>query len=1057
MKTFASAKPGAPKRGICIFPARPGALLCSTALVALLNLAPRAATAQTITQTQTVEGEGESLTLTDEQIVTAGASVVANNGGSVTLNGGSATTTGGATSLLAGRGGANITANDVDISTSHPFPSGATAHGARANSDSTITINGGTITTQSNDSDGLWSAGDGATINATGVTITTHGVRSTGAEFSGSGPTVYGSGLMTLTDVTIATLGNNSYGVASSQSFAVTPGTPLIGPHEVKVVMNGGSITTSGLRSAGLFANSNTTALLSNVTINTSGTQAVGAEGQYAARITLSDVDITTTGLGAYGLYALGDQNGVPTAIFASDVSVLTQGTFAHGLFAMGLANIQLTDGSVTTQGAAGEGLAAAAAIFSRSFSGSSSLAAGPSTISILNSTLISEQGDGILVSNNGFEVPEPTATLNVTLTGSTLTSNTAAWLHAETGTGQIESTLVPVFADVTVDADASNVTGSAVTNEGSTAHVTLRNDSMWTMTGASNLTNFTLDASTLRYGAATTLNVDNPITLDAGGGTVDTNGFSVTLGDVMQGPGALTKTGDGTLLLTAANTYGGGTNVLGGTLQVAAASTSSTDNLGSGGVFIGGAADTPAADGALLIATDASNGADGNFVFEHVLTGTGLLQASNGGGAFDFAPTATVGTAFAGTVALSNNTFTLTDDNTLALTNATLRLDSGNVTTVGAIGGGATSASEMIFGLNMNGGTLVFDDHVPADTEASDIILTTGLLDVSGAGTVRVDVSNFENTPRVIPSRVELPLLEHDDGPPLSLLIQATGNRVTGTGGALTLTDLSSDPVGTATVVGIEQNGEEVAQGTYDFRLTTASDRIDPDGLYVSFALTQLNLMETGDNALALTPATGATGLATDLSAKITGIGDLVIDADPQATGTGLVSLSNTLNDYTGTTFVRSGTLRIDADNALGQPAANQHTAELDLAADTTADLNGHTQTIGSFNGGADSTMALNGGALSIEQGGLSAGVWSGAGAVNLLGGTLQAGSANTFSAAAAMNVANANATLNLAGLNQTVASLSNAGSIRFNSTGSGNTFTPTVLAVNGDYTGNG
>ncbi|WP_296341163.1 autotransporter-associated beta strand repeat-containing protein [Reyranella sp.] len=59
------------------------------------------------------------------------------------------------------------------------------------------------------------------------------------------------------------------------------------------------------------------------------------------------------------------------------------------------------------------------------------------------------------------------------------------------------------------------------------------------------------------------------PVTLAGGGGTFDTNSNALTLAGVITGPGKLTKTGAGTLILTADNTYTGGTVISGGILQL--------------------------------------------------------------------------------------------------------------------------------------------------------------------------------------------------------------------------------------------------------------------------------------------------------------------------------------------------------------------------------------------------------------------------------------------------------------------------------------------------------
>jgi len=55
-------------------------------------------------------------------------------------------------------------------------------------------------------------------------------------------------------------------------------------------------------------------------------------------------------------------------------------------------------------------------------------------------------------------------------------------------------------------------------------------------------------------------------VTLNAGGGTFDTNGNGATLAGEIGGDGGLTKVGAGTLVLSGANTYSGGTTLAAGT-----------------------------------------------------------------------------------------------------------------------------------------------------------------------------------------------------------------------------------------------------------------------------------------------------------------------------------------------------------------------------------------------------------------------------------------------------------------------------------------------------------
>ena len=54
-------------------------------------------------------------------------------------------------------------------------------------------------------------------------------------------------------------------------------------------------------------------------------------------------------------------------------------------------------------------------------------------------------------------------------------------------------------------------------------------------------------------------------LTGSGGNATVDTAGYTVILSGSLSGPGSLTKTDSGTLILSGTNTYTGGTTVAGG------------------------------------------------------------------------------------------------------------------------------------------------------------------------------------------------------------------------------------------------------------------------------------------------------------------------------------------------------------------------------------------------------------------------------------------------------------------------------------------------------------
>ena len=125
-----------------------------------------------------------------------------------------------------------------------------------------------------------------------------------------------------------------------------------------------------------------------------------------------------------------------------------------------------------------------------------------------------------------------------------------------------------------------------------------------------------TLDGGTFLAGA-NNLTFVNPFAINTSGGAIDTGANTLTVSGAIidgNGPGALTKTGTGTLVLTNFNTYTGGTTISAGTLQ-----------LGDGGTAGSILGDV------LNNGTFAINRSD-MFVFGNVISGTGALQQNGTG-----------------------------------------------------------------------------------------------------------------------------------------------------------------------------------------------------------------------------------------------------------------------------------------------------------------------------------------------------------------------------------------------------------------------------------------
>ncbi|ELK4992690.1 autotransporter outer membrane beta-barrel domain-containing protein, partial [Escherichia coli] len=339
----------------------------------------------------------------------------------------------------------------------------------------------------------------------------------------------------------------------------------------------------------------------------------------------------------------------------------------------------------------------------------------------------------------------------------------------------------------------------------------------------------------------------------------------------------------------------------------------------------------------------------------------------NTGGHDFSFQDT-TDTKEFTGTLILSDTTFNLSGNNTTALTSAVVRAGSGSIIKVG-------QGTQAISGFSFDGGAVNFGSLTLGTQQPASSIQVADNLDISGNGAVRISTpTDVNDIPQAINSSRSL--LELDDNNATVKLIDASSGIVKGNGGSLQLQDASGQVLSSSTQQHIIRLGKNVAKGTYDYRLTSG---VNNDGLYIGYGLTQLDLLTSGTDALEL-DANGKTGNAADMSARITGTGDLAFNSQKDET----VSLSNQNNDYTGVTDIRGGNVLMNSDSALGQ------TSEIRLATDTRLDMNGHSQTAGKLNGAAGSVLNINGGNLTLTEGGVSAGILSGNGALNVSGGVL-------------------------------------------------------------------
>jgi len=254
-----------------------------------------------------------------------------------------------------------------------------------------------------------------------------------------------------------------------------------------------------------------------------------------------------------------------------------------------------------------------------------------------------------------------------------------------------------------------------------------------------------TFGGGTLQFLAGLTSN--RGTTLNAGGGAVDTNGNSATLGGTIGGVGGLAKLGAGTLVLTAANTFSGGTLLAAGTLSLA-----NNQALGTGALTTTGSV-VDYVDGVTIANPIIVNS---NTTQLQVTTGTatqaGVISELNGprplektgaGTLVLTAPNTYSGptTISAGTLVLGNGASILgnvVDNGTLAVNRSDAYTFSGAISGSGSfvqMGTGTTtlSANSTYTGLTtLSAGTLVVNGSI-----ANSAVTVSAGAALTGTGTV--------------------------------------------------------------------------------------------------------------------------------------------------------------------------------------------------------------------------------------------------------------------------------------------------------------------------------
>jgi autotransporter-associated beta strand protein len=411
-------------------------------------------------------------------------------------------------------------------------------------------------------------------------------------------------------------------------------------------------------------------------------------------------------------------------------------------------------------------------------------------------------------------------------------------------------------------------------------------------------------------------LTFTNNFAINPTGGSINTNGFTMTLSGVIAngaGPGSLTKNGAGTLILTNTNTYTGDTNINEGILQLG--------NGGATGSIMGGT---------IVIANNATlavNRSD-TLTISNLIGGDGSL-VKNGAGAL-ILPN---GNSFTGGTTINAGTVAI--DHNLALGGGMVTLNGGrlqprltdnlvfsNQITLTAAGG-IVSSNDLTFTLSGNisgagaltkqsNGTLILTG---AATHLGGTVISQGTLQLGTGGGIVGDI--------VIDGTSTLAVNRTDD---LSLdgIISGTGN-LTKTGNALLFLGGNNTFSGGTTI-----NGGTIQLG-HDNALGTGALTVLGSTLALNDGIVAGNNIDLQAN-LDVNVATG-TGTLGGVISETGGPFGLA------KTGAGTLILTGA-NTYTGTTTVSEGILQIGTlalQGALGGAVVNNATLDL-VKADTSA-----------------------------------------------------------------------------------------------------------------------
>lgn len=506
-----------------------------------------------------VEGAGSRLQLDDSEVRTTQKTsfgVRALAGAQLELNNGLIDTQGNYSTGLSA-GSSTVVARNLTVHTS----GNDNAMGVLADTAATVTLYGGAVSTSGNGSPvpsnltfphALASRNPGAQLNAYGTSVLTTGSQAYGAAvddggsmlldgvslrtegqyaiglYAGIGTLKPGQVSLTARNVSVETLGEQAAGALVSRRYQAP---------EATLELTDSTLTTHGLLSHGLQAESGAQLNASNSAVNTLGTAALGALANNRASVHLDGVGVNTAGDLAHAAVA---KNGGELRAGSSVINA--SGGQAAALYVQG------------TEALMGKALVDSSVLRNRD--GATIASAGVADISLVDS-IVGGSGQWLNVdsaaASDGSSIPDM-------------------------GTGQWQGvgSALAATGRATLDVSGSVLSGSAHTADGSSSSVSLHDTSLWNLTGESNLGSLSNDASLIDFSAPQGGNFKNLTvnTYHGANGTLALNTYLYSDGSPSDklvvdggkadgssnllirnagGPGALTQ-GNGILVVDAQN-----------------------------------------------------------------------------------------------------------------------------------------------------------------------------------------------------------------------------------------------------------------------------------------------------------------------------------------------------------------------------------------------------------------------------------------------------------------------------------------------------------------------